>query len=555
MISWLKNHSELARYIHNKESSSSSQINRVYTFLSKKYYDFLQYLIQTHAVLFLPQANVLQDIPLTLQFFLCHSAYLNVSNGNFITLNGIYGKVDKSHAKLYPFHQASISRLSQRDLSDRMISFHDLNASAVSSVKIMNDDIIIDKAYVLPVLITKSVFYFDSCCWGWRRGFNMTFREKNEFTIYNELQVALDNIRRSIPTLSKIEKDTGQKYFHWEFEGEMKKSMIEQEEDMKLFFMKLSLSESNGLFQIIDNFVNRFNELIINKPIKKRKGYINGCIKILCQKAQEIEIWKNGWNEDAFINNMNRLLINKLFKYLWPPMIALKEGQCIQQIDGDDICFCLSRTHSFIQPKHVGTEIQLNEIGMKSALTLLLKIDSVCTPLEKVMYIFSSFKILEQMIRFYQKTNVTADLLFPLCLFLTIKAQLPYFDSTIYYIEEMQMQINSELSYYYCNFMACKDFVQTLCYNSLKESISQQEYEKLIVQTISSQRWTIPKTGLVIPQKLSLQKIQQLIDQKSKSNSDDFLLQYYQNIPLQELTPEDIPKILNLLQELYNDTN
>ena len=40
------------------------------------------------------------------------------------------------------------------------------------------------------------------------------------------------------------------------------------------------------------------------------------------------------------------------------------------------------------------------------------------------------------------------------------------------------MQINDYINYYYSNFMAAKDFIETLCYTSFESIIPAEEYQQ-----------------------------------------------------------------------------
>ncbi|ELP93584.1 hypothetical protein EIN_062890 [Entamoeba invadens IP1] len=530
--------------------TTTASIEKVRQYLVTNNYKLLRYLIKTNAVLMLPQPAVLKDFPLSNEFIIFHSIYLNTSTGNFITLNGVYGKIEKSQIKLYPFHEASHERLTQEQLSTRMSSFHDLNVSATSTSKIVDTDILVDRSEILPILNLKSLLYYETCAWMWRRGFTMTFKENNEFSIYREFQQILDTIRRETPSLTKIEKESHTKYFCWDFDKNTKSSMVKQEEDMKNFYMKLLMPESQDLIALIQNFVKGFVQLVEGKEFEKRKIYINECIKLAKERALKIHLWVVDWDENGFVNNMNRLLINKLFKHLWPPTISLSEKISFDSIESDSFCYTLSKSHSRLLPKHFGIDVNENEPGMKEAMKMLLKVDSVCTPIEKIMYMFCSFKILEQLIHYHFRDNVSADLLFPLCLYITLKSALPNIDSTIFFIEQMQMQINSEMMYYYCNFLACKDYILTLCYNSLKDTMSIQEYETVFMEGMNILKWPIPKT-LLVPQKMTIQKVTKFVNQSSAVQSEEISIQYYLSLPPDELTSEDLPNVLHLLQDSY----
>lgn len=314
----------------------------------------------------------------------------------------------------------------------------------------------------------------------------------------------------------------------------------------------MSEGESAPLIDIITNFVNKFQSLCEGKSIKKRKNIMSKFILLLCDKAKEYDIWEKNWNEEMFINNMNRLLINKLFHYLWPPMVNLKENTHGEVMENDLICSYLTNQHNSIKPSHLGCEISESSVTvLNESVKFLKKINSVCTPLEKIMYIFGSYKIIEESIRFYCNESVTADNLFPLCIYVTIKANLSNLSSTIYYIENLQMQINDYINYYYSNFMASKDFIETLCYTSFESLISAQEYQQMLLQSIETKKWSIPQTGLVIPQKIAIEQLQMFLIDNLKSKGDEFYLNYFQNIPIDEITMEDVPIILSLLQQMY----
>ena len=219
-----------------------------------------------------------------------------------MSLNGLYGRIEKTRAKLFPYHEVSNYQMSQKEYSTRMHSFHDLNISPICNNKLIGSEVIIDPKFgKLPVLMMKSLFYYETCNWEWKRGFTMTFREKNEFSIYKELQMTFDSLRRQIPELSIVETERKQQYFIWDFEDDIKQSMIQQEEDMKVFYMKMSEGESAPLIDIITNFVNKFQTLCDKKSIKKRKNIISKFILLLCDKAKEYELWTKDWNEDMFI--------------------------------------------------------------------------------------------------------------------------------------------------------------------------------------------------------------------------------------------------------------
>ena len=555
LMSWLRNPNEKKnRKQYTNYKNPETQLYRVCEWLKQDQKKFMNYLIQTNAIILLPLDSIIKEIHLTLEFLLCHSIYLSISTGSFMTLNGLYGRIEKSRAKLYACHTVSLFPLDQKEFFHRLHSFHDLDISPICTNKLLGVDMIIEPSLgQIPVLRMKSLFYYDSCNWEWKKGFHMMFREKNEFSIYKELLNVFDQIRRSIPHLEEQEKERNEQYFLWDFDEQTKTSLIEQEEQMKLFYMKMSESGSSTLLEIINNFVNKFGELSSGKSIKKRKNIITKFILLLCEKAKELSIWKHDWNEENFINNMNRLLINKLFVYLWPPTIHLREKQFSKLIESDTICQFLTNQHYTLKPIHLGCNIDEENIIIKEAITFLSKIDSVCTPLEKIMYIFGAYKLLEDCIRFFMKENVTADTLFPLCLYITIKANLYYLPSTIFFIESLQMQINDSINYYYCNFMACKDFIEILCFTSFQETMTPSEYQELLLKGVESKQWNIPQNGFVIPQPITISQLKYLITESPKSNDDEFSLQYFLSIPLDEITSEDIPIILNLLQQLYTE--
>ncbi|KAL7715101.1 hypothetical protein QTN25_007319 [Entamoeba marina] len=484
----------------------TTQLHRVYKFLTRYSNDLLDYLIKTNAVLLLPHPLLLQDIPLSNEFIESHSIYLHIPTSHFVTTNGIPGRIGNSSIYFFASHRLlnlNHSHPSQKQLSALLVETIDKPIPPTCTVPILSDDAIIHNGKLMPVIVIKSFFFYETCSWGWRRGLSKLQRDNNEFSIYREFQDALNDLR----------DDVGGVSFKWEFDENTTNSMNKQEEEMYLFYKKLYSSQT-----------------------------------------KQIDIWKADFNEEFFVNNMHRLFINKLFKFLWPPALSNSTNFYKDEISSDAVVQTLSKTHCGIIPKHLGVDFPSDSKAIKYAIHFLKRIDSVCSPVEKVMYMFSSFKILEQYIAYVTQDNVTADQLFPLCLYCTIRACLPYISSTVRFIEDMQIEINHELSYYYCNFLACKDFIESLCYSSLESTVNPEEYEQMVISGIETMKYDIPKKGLVVSKPITMKALKGLFSEKIENENDEFLLQYYLDIPVDEITSEDVPALLRILQDLYFQT-
>ena len=487
----------------NKTQKNEASQHPFIDFLSKHKL-LTKYITQYKAIVLLPMREIIQDLPCTSTLIETHCIFLSPKTMEFITLNGLTGNVDGQKINMY--HDDSIVTNHKIDILGKK-----LEALTEKENKVVEFSTQICAIHEIQMdkntLITFSIKYpltVAELPWSWKTK-QIQLKVPPQTSLY-KLAIALERsfitIRSSIPKLIEEEKENGEenKYFVADINEQRLKLLQTNDLELIKFHSLISINCNTSFETTIRKFLIDFPVLVNGKTLKERNEVLTCFLTDMADKAADDVIWRdenNVFDKKNFMTNMRIFLVNKLYRYLWPPSIdQIEHQENTDWIVLDSMLHYTSSTYLLLQPHHLGVEGQHDciPIILKEVRSFLRKMDMVRSPVEKIMCIFCALKIVEQTCYYLKIKHNIENKFNELLLYCIIQADLEHISSSILYIKEIGENVDPLLKMYFEKFEKSCEILTKLNHNIPKEM--KEEVRILTNLRIDEINWSIYQNHL-----------------------------------------------------------
>ncbi|BFU24854.1 vacuolar sorting protein 9 domain containing protein [Entamoeba histolytica HM-1:IMSS-B] len=462
--------------------------------------------------------------PLSVEFLASHMIYRQGGKKDFVSINGIYGKIESEGLSPYsdqliPFPMVIHPELiSDRFLFDKMkpkiTHISDGGASIIEGCSCETS------IGFFPVLFISQTMRFEGCEWGYLSE-NVTKEWKLPMycpVCIQEIDVNQMNIENihEVTRKYKSNKSLPKQIFNdvkSRKEAEAKeKSRLQRifKEDNVMWLYSNVKEEENEITQLIADsmkdetvtmYINatktQFPDLVKGKSMEERarllQRVVDGVKKKLPQPIQER--FNNNLTESELGRKiLENIFSSMLFEYIWPP--CYDKFQTSKEVVNDMKLEQIIKIHQFIHASHLDVNFldePSGQKGIRQIIGILRKMNNFKTPSQKLMQLANAFKVLQSLTfsLLPPGDSVTADILLPSFIYIVIRANTTHLASTLSYLSAFSQRgdVNGEYSYYITNLYGAISFLLEI--NGNKLTIEQKIYDDAVTKMkkeISQQR-------------------------------------------------------------------
>jgi hypothetical protein len=207
-------------------------------------------------------------------------------------------------------------------------------------------------------------------------------------------------------------------------------------------------------------------------------------------------------SEQEFNNaneGMEKLIVNRLYAELFPPLIAAKIGKSEadrlghgEDLDRDRILMSKIRTYSWVREEHLDIpappdaddkRANLHERFIGLAAIEVLKLDQYRAPRDKIICILNCCKVIFGLLKHAGK-DASADRFIPFLILTLLHANVPNLVSHVNFIQRFRHpdKLNGEVEYYLSSLFGAISFIEELDKASL--TITDEEFDRKVEEAV-----------------------------------------------------------------------
>ncbi|EKE38839.1 hypothetical protein ENUP19_0139G0069 [Entamoeba nuttalli] len=468
--------------------------------------------IKYNCVLLLPPASLVKDLVITPNLLASHLILLDTSH-KFITLSYVPGTVQDSIIRIYQPIPYSTFYPRLLEEAEQIIR----NTSSNNCVLIESVDSLYCGEHHLTMLHISDVIVYQGCEWKWKQ---CSIYDNNEYQIELFFQQKIELLNKEITSMNMdIRQQT--------------RNILNEE----IVIFKI-INLDNSLLKQIEAFVLKFPLIVKGISLEEREKIISQYCNEFCDKIRKDQMYCV-MNNIRLKSVLKRMIITRLYPYLWQPSISVLEGTIINSTMMDLSIKEIMKLHNFVSLKQLGLSNK-NIPSFSEIIEYIKEVDGLRCPNDKLQYLNGIILMVEQICKFLYTPNDVDTLL----KFIIIKSQMPHFASTLRYIEVYSDKENKK--FILNTYNKVLEFCSSLCQNSLL--IDEQTYDEEIqrvssVKEIKIDCGPLALTDVQILGLLDLTTTEQPIqlDAVLKKNPED-------------IRQEDIPILIHLLKQ-FNEEN
>ncbi|ORY78579.1 hypothetical protein BCR37DRAFT_350387, partial [Protomyces lactucae-debilis] len=269
--------------------------------------------------------------------------------------------------------------------------------------------------------------------------------------------------------------------------------------DFTRFQEQLKAKTAEPVAKYMRSFLNEFKKRQWTNT--EQQKIIADFLEFIRGKMAVYEPFKSA-SEQEFNNaneGMEKLVVNRLYAELFPPLIAARIGKSGadrlghgEDLDRDKILTSKIRTYSWIKERHLDIpappnqddkRINLHERFIGLAAIEILKLDQYRAPRDKIICILNCCKVIFGLLK-HAGSDASADRFIPFLILTLLHANVPNLVSHVNFIQRFRHpdKLNGEAEYYLSSLLGAIAFIEDLDKSSL--TISQEDFDHQVETAI-----------------------------------------------------------------------
>ncbi|EKE37428.1 hypothetical protein ENUP19_0002G0049 [Entamoeba nuttalli] len=339
-----------------------------------------------------------RTLTLTPEFLLTHMIKKNPNDNNFVTLNGLYGKITDGTIALYANQKPlnpwktmpDIFYAFPKHFYDNLES-NEILLRRSKEISLIANDSLQSPFGEMPILFIETPLIFDGCSWGWvGDGLQPGF-----------LWMECPSIKpRTFDSISKTEIEINTvepKWFIPPTEPE--------EHSGNLFLERLSNQKSLAIRNSFETAFKQFSNISSTLKLNEKAVFLKQLINGARGKIQKHELWKADFKtyEQNIINCIETIFTCSLFESLWPPSYEdnPKEETPIECREKDKKLEDFILMRQFIQVENIGLGfLKKDEQSiLKECGALIRNVNMKRSPIEKAKILRDAYCVIENIVK------------------------------------------------------------------------------------------------------------------------------------------------------------
>ncbi|WFD00483.1 hypothetical protein MYAM1_003232 [Malassezia yamatoensis] len=243
----------------------------------------------------------------------------------------------------------------------------------------------------------------------------------------------------------------------------------------------------------VNEYVRSFFRGFTKRPYKPadQVKLIYDFLDFIAARMAEASVWARLSDEDfdQATEAMEKLLMNRLYSYTFPPAIQQEGHWSVQtnDLDRDQVLTRRIALLSWIEERHLDMPVGTHSARFTDfAVQELSKINHYRAPRDKIICILNCCKVIFGLIRHLDKEE-NADAFVPLLILVILRANPPHLVSNLEYIMRFKnpRRSSSEADYYLSSLAGAVSFIESLDHTALT-NVSEEEFDQQVQFTSSA---------------------------------------------------------------------
>lgn len=261
--------------------------------------------------------------------------------------------------------------------------------------------------------------------------------------------------------------------------------------DFNRFQEQLRTKSAEPVAKYLKSFLHEFNKRQWNST--EQQKIVRDFLDFIRGKMLVYEPFKSA-SEAEFDNaheGMEKLIMNRLYPDLFPPLVVAKVGKTVTQrlghsedLDRDRILSDKIKIYSWVREPHLDLPSSpSNDRFLSLAGIEISKLDQFRAPRDKIICILNCCKVIFGLLR-NAGTDESADKFIPLLILTLLKANVQNLCSHVSFIQNFRNpdKLSGEAGYYLSSLQGAINFLEALDRQSL--TISDEEYEENVESAV-----------------------------------------------------------------------
>ncbi|ELP90840.1 hypothetical protein EIN_359230 [Entamoeba invadens IP1] len=491
---------------------------KAFTSLDSSFRRLRTFALDSKCVLLLPPNSLLTDIEITPMFLASHLAILDATH-RLVTFSYIPGTLQDSTLRLYP----TIEKTNSYDTLFRRAEESIVNNSPFHTTTVSGSNDLYWMDQQLLLLHIDNILFYQTAPWAWK-----------EETLFETIIYTISLTFVGIVDFLKI-NETGEPHF-LSLESRQKLRNLANEETV--IFKIITLDKI--ILSQIESFVLKFPLMVRKTSLQEREKVVRTYCKTTVDDLRKSKSYCL-MDETRLVSVFTRIIIHRVFPYIWTPSICLLENSKSDVTSRDYAIWRNAHLHNFLMPRHLG--LPDKDIPFeKDLVKYLCLVDSVRYPNDKLEYLYDVYQVVQLITEKVLKEKDVVKVL----QYLVIKANSPYMASTLEFINtfgNVSGASTNKIEVLKVYQDAC-ELCEQLCMKSLK--IEEGVYDTGIIKA-KEESFTVDQSS----PPLSNTQILSLLNFRTASKT--MRIEALLATPAEAVKNEDIPGLIQLLQEIHDE--